>query len=478
MRPGPGLLLALLVVLAGCNGLAGTDPPTAHPASGSDTVAADDDPLGFEDGVWYNETLAVSYEDGLNETERELVVARTMARIEHVRGKEFTETVEVEIISREEFRESSDSEYNESFRTFDNTKFEALHVVGEDRDALADQQDNQGSNVLGFYDPSNDTIKLVADGDQPTIDGEGTLAHELVHALQDQYHNLSSLTAETRDGVNGQNALIEGEALFVQRQYTANCGAEWDCAPSTSGGGGGDMDLNWGIYLLKFFPYSDGPGFVAHLHDEGGWDAVDRAFDDPPTSAEQVIYPDRYIGDRDQPTDVSLADSAGGDWERVRPPAQSPSHERPDHARLGQSALGAMFAATLFDDRNGAVIDRNEFLTNDGNDPFDYDLDATDGWEGDRLHVYDSPTTAPDETAYVWRIEWESAAEAREFAETYRDLLVYQEAEPTSSAANVFVIPEGTNGFSDAFYIDLDGDTVTIVNAPTVDDISDVYDRR
>lgn len=462
MRKAPWLVLVALVVLAGCNVLGGSSPP-ADPSS---------DAVGWENGYWHNETIDVTNEDGLNESEREAVVARAMARVEYIRDTEFENTVAVESITREEFRNDQHGDYTETFRTFDNAKFEALFFVGEDRDSLAVQRETMGSNVLGFYSPTNDSIKLVTDGDQPKLDGEGTLAHELVHALQDQRHNLSSITASTRDGYNAQNGLIEGEANLIQDRYQRRCGDTWECIEGESSGDESG-NRHMGITLLEYFPYSDGPGFVAHLLDQGGWDAVNAAFEDLPASAEQVIYPDRYTSPRDHPTDVSLSDSTGNGWERVRPDPQRHGSRRPDYATFGQSALSSMFAYTAFESPTAGLIPRDEVFTGDSADPINYDYPVTDGWEGDRLHVYHKPATGPNETAYVWRIEWESDTDAREFARGYRRLLRFYGAQQTNRTT-VWRIPEG-NAFADAFRVTRDGSTVTIVNAPTVADLDDVH---
>jgi hypothetical protein len=488
MRRAGGLVLALLVVLAGCNtAVMGPETTTGGGETGSTDVdmgPAPPDPegdaIGWENGYWYNETLPVTNLDGLNESEREAVVARAMARIEYVRDTEFESTVPVEVISRETYRQRTSRNYTDRFRTFDNAKFEALFLVGEDRDSIAVQRANQGESVLGYYDTGNDTITLISESGQPVLDGEGTLAHELVHALQDQRFNLSSLRASTRDGVNAQNGLIEGEANFVQRRYTTRCGEEWTCLEKPDEESS-PPDLHYGIYFMQFFPYSDGPTLVRDLYRQGGWDAVDRAFRNPPASAEQVIYPERYalLGDADEPTAVELSDSNAGGWERVRPEPQRSGHRRPDYATVGQSALSSMFIYTSFAARNRPLVARNDIVNvdSDGNvnrsDPFNYDLSYTSGWDGDRLHVYRNPDAGENETAYVWRLAWDSPQDASEFVEGYRLLLEYWGGVRVDGRENTWRIEDSP--FADAFYVQVDGDTVTIVNAPTVDALGDVY---
>lgn len=508
MRAAHGLVLAALLVLAGCSGVSstGTDAPgptavettdggvaerTDGTGTGDRTADApvdtsnesDDgavdradpatDRLGWEDGYWANESLSVDNDDGLNERELDAVVARSMARVEVVRDQEFRSSVPVEIISRAEFKSASRPELTPSLRTFDNTVFEAMFFVGEDRSSVQVQLDNQGENVLGYFDPRNDTIKLVADSGQPKLSNERTLGHELVHAMQDQYHNLSAITGATRDESNGQSALIEGDARTVGLAYESRCGDDWSCLSSPSDSPS-LSDVHVGIYLLNFFPYSDGPGLISQLRAQGGWSAVDAAFDDPPASAEQSIYPEKYTQPRDSPAPVSLADTAGDGWQRVRPESPAAATDRADSARLGQSGLSAMFAYTVFDQSGPGLVPPRSVTSPDSSDPLNYDFAATDGWAGDRLHVYENPDAGPNQTAYVWRLTWDSAADAREFADGYRRLLQYWGASPVDGRENVRTIPEGDT-FGDAFRVTRDGDTVTVVNAPTVDDLDAVH---
>jgi hypothetical protein len=141
-----------------------------------------------------------------------------------------------------------------------------------------------------------------------------------------------------------------------------------------------------------------------------------------------------------------------------------------------------MFAYTLYDDYNRSrVIEPQEFLNVDEDgeinetDPLNYDIAYASGWDGDRLHIYDTPGE-DNETAYVWRLVWDSPAEAEEFAEGYRRLLAHWGGERVDGSANHWVVPESSESpFADAFYLEVEGDTVTIVNAPTEGELSAVY---
>lgn len=479
--------LVALLLLAGCQSPAtdgGTTTPepategttattTTTSGGSSEMVATRPDPeadtLGWENGVWYNEEIAVTLDDGLNATERNRTINRAMARVEHLRELEFERNVQVEVISRSTYKEqyASGGSPSESLRTFDDTKFEALFLVGEDRDSIEVQRSNRGSNVLGFYSSSDDRIVIVSETEQPTID-ETTLGHELMHALQ--FRNFSpNFSSPTRDAANAHDGVIEGEASYLDSKYSAKCGGAWSCLSPSSSGGGGGGGLHLGIYVMKYFPYSDGEAFVRYVHEQRGWEGVRALYDNPPETSEQVALPEKY---RDDPAvDPNLPDRSSADWERVTVKGRAP------YGEVGVGGLTAMFAYPAYHEgRQGYVLHPQEFLNYKENgdvnrsDPFNYTTTPVDGWEGERMYVYEN---SAGDTAYTWRIAWESNQDAREFAAAYEQLLTYWGAEQRSET--VWRIPEGESEFADAFRVTVSGDTVTIVNAPTVDQLDDVH---
>jgi hypothetical protein len=100
---------------------------------------------------------------------------------------------------------------------------------------------------------------------------------------------------------------------------------------------------------------------------------------------------------------------------------------------------------------------------------YNYVADPSEGWAGDRLVPYRSG----DADAYVWKLRWESRADAREFAGAYQSLLV-QQLNATEVRDGVYRVPN-ENTFGDAFRVTRDGRTVTIVNAPRVVALENVH---
>jgi hypothetical protein len=442
-----GVALALLIVLAGCAG----------PVGIYHSVAGDADPprdvVGWENGYWYDEPLEVTTEDGLDGAELNATVARTMARVEHIRGLEFVEPVPVEVISRGEFGDRWGRNRSPTYHDWRDQIWEALFVVDEDTNASTVRDTVFGASVVGFYAPGRGRIVLVADDpDGVTVD-RTTLAHELVHALQDQHFELN-FGRSTMNGRAGAKGLVEGDANYVMRLYEQRCAEEWDCIERPERGPRSGS-FNRGLFVAVFVPYSDGPTLVASLRGDGGWSAVDAAYDDPPTSSEQVIHPEGYPDDDPAPT--TIPDRSGPRWTPFAPQDRDDSTEV-----VGEAGIFAMLWT------NG-VVPENGLQDDDPLSPYDYDHPASEGWEGDAILTYRNG----DRFGYVFRTEWESRADAREFLEAYVAVLEHNGARERGDG--VFRIPEG-EPYADAFRVTRDGTTVTVVNAPTVEELDAVHD--
>ncbi|MFB6312106.1 MAG: Hvo_1808 family surface protein [Salinirussus sp.] len=479
MRAIVVLGVVVLMVCAGCAAPVNPSDSTTRP--GSDTAAgqpagmatADDpaeDRLGWEDGYWHNATLTtVDPDDGFSADERHAVLARAKARVEYLRGLEFAGDVDFSIRSRSNLSTGS-GDPSAALRRFDNAKFEALFLVGGETDSIETQSEARNESIAGYYSPAEDAIVLVSDSSTPTLRSERTLAHELVHALQDQHFNLSALpAAKTRDAHNGRNGLLEGDPTAVEQAYMERCGAEWSCVhtdtAATDGGGSNPSSPHLGVFMLQFFPYSDGPDFVEAVRAEGDWATVNDAYGNPPDTAAEVINPAAYPDF--SPRNVSLTDSLRNGWERVRPP------NRADHGTLGQSALAAAFGYTIYDDYNESAVLTPEELLNlgpggvDSTDPIKYDPPPVRGWTGDRIHVYHRN----EATAYRWRLTWESASAATRFLNAYQDLLRHWGGKRTD--AGDWRLP-AESPFAGAYHIDRVGEVVTVAHADSPGTLADI----
>jgi hypothetical protein len=138
------------------------------------------------------------------------------------------------------------------------------------------------------------------------------------------------------------------------------------------------------------FPFLEGGTFVKKLRSNGGWDAVNDAWRNPPESTEQVMHPGRYPGDR--PTAVALdglAGTLGGGW--------SEDWQQP----MGELRTGVWLA-------DGAPGKQDNPAT-----PVKLpNAKAATGWGGDTLVSLDGPDGS---WAIVWQSKWDSAEDVGQF---------------------------------------------------------------
>ncbi|SFS66516.1 hypothetical protein SAMN04488556_1960 [Halostagnicola kamekurae] len=463
------IVLAVLVAGPGLPLLSIADDPTRDRPADPSTEGT----VGYVDGYWYDDELSVDGSDDatVSEDELEAVVSRSMARVETIRGLTFEEDVSVDVISREEYQSQNDTSIEDPTadqRLQSNLRLEALFMADRETSAVEEQQSFYDGSVAGYYDPETDEIVIVSeDPDDPALD-ELTLGHELVHALQDQHYNLTSYERETQDQANAKNGLIEGDAVWVENRYETRCSQDWACTVPSTNPQGDQTEPNWGLYLTIFHPYDDGPDYVDAVLGEGDsrdWDALNSAYDDPPASSSEVIRP----GEEREPRDVDVEDRSSENW------TQHEVDGAVANDSLGEATMVSMFAADGLAGEE-SVIEPDELLPDGPTgtiENIDYDHEVTDGWAGDELVTYVGDDESIDESGYVWETEWESTTEAEQFLEGYLELLSLHGAEDIDGHRDTFSI-EDEDGYPGAYYLEHDGERVTIVRGPSVEAVDEI----
>ena len=458
-RRALAVLLAVLL-LAGCLAVPPTDPPPTEVATPpADFADPDSDVIGWEQGVWYSEPIAVDQDDGLDARELDRLLARSMARVEYLRTAEFTAPVGTRVLTRTEYAAERDERPRDdgprAYGRWNDQVWEALFIIGEDARSAGTIGDTTTGAVAGYYDPETATITIVTDrADRTVIDPE-TLVHELVHALQDQRIGLDAprFAGQTQDAQLAIAGIIEGEAAYITQRYREQCAGGWACVPAppagerTSGGG----PSNDGVFITVFQPYSDGPAYVHRLVSRSGWAAVDDALAAPPQSAATILDPDATV----EP--VRPADRSDATWARF------------DHGRDGADVVGpvSLYAMLWYQARTtGAdTIDPDTLRSNLTNryDTYSYESAITAGYRGDAVVPYVSEQQPVPRYGYVFETRWATPADADRFAAAMRAIIRAHDG--TALGDDTYLIASGP--FADAFRIDTDGRTVRIVNGPT-----------
>jgi hypothetical protein len=284
--------------------------------------------------------------------------------------------------------------------------------------------------VVGWYDPVTDTLFVLEHVPEAQI--EVVLAHELVHALQDQHVDLDSLRKDIQpanDPTLAAQSAIEGHATFAMM--------EWQMGRMTGGAADltqlpdlgeqlSNLDLEalgdvGSVAVLRaapeiireelIFPYVGGLTFLQRM-----WTAANGERPPPfgaalPASTEQVLHLDRYLAG-DRPSEMTFKEPPLDRWEEV-------------HSNgLGELETRVFLTEHLGDEARAEA--------------------AASGWDGDAYRLL----RGPEGEALVWVSVWDSEADADEFAGAARDAYSKLYDSASGSAAST---QGGTGGGRDTY---------------------------
>jgi hypothetical protein len=286
-----------------------------------------------------------------------LETARSIQRdIEEIRGLEFTSDVEFEridpdgvdaFVRREVDRQGGPERM--AFQT------DAARLLGwaEPADDLLDKVVSMlREQVAGLYDPVSKRFFLASGLPDSLV--RVTLAHELVHALDDQHYDLGAKILERRhdsDRAWGLHAAVEGSATVVHTRWMiANMGSfsPGEMAAIQEQGTKGmatTPDYLWkpmvGTYLFGAAFLNRTQSVAAGQMRRPPAEDIDRAMREPPQSSEQILHPQKYWDEAqfDAPIAVGLAvPSLPAGW-----------------SSMGEDTFGELGLALALDPRAGAA---------------------------------------------------------------------------------------------------------------------------
>lgn len=258
--------------------------------------------------------------------------------------------------------------------------------------------------VAGFYEPKTKEFYLAAW--LPVSEQKRVIAHELVHALQDQHFNLRRFERWPKgdsDAELAAHALVEGEATLVMIQYDfeqqgmkldlSKIGALTDGMIEQDGDGDAKSYpvLAGAPKVLKEnlqFPYLYGAGFVGAVLKSRSWRGLDTSYVTLPSSTEQIMHPERFL-DRDDPVKIEMPDLAGAlgaDWKKA------------DGDVNGE--FGYLVALAEFIPKRAAKA-------------------AAAGWGGDRYALYENTVTGALLLGQF--TTWDTESDAKEFFDAYSE---------------------------------------------------------
>ncbi len=334
-----------------------------------------------------------SKEDTIHDAEELAELEKAASRI---RELNFLRKVDYEVIDRASIRDVINERIDEEFPPGKLEKvsiaYAKLGLIEEGLDLREAILGLYSEQIAAFYDQKKRKLYSIKGLPFSKEFQKVLMVHELTHALQDQNFDLSTLPLECKDNDDlalAALSLIEGDATLSFTRYASegvNLGLA-DILSATSASQSGLAEAPYVIKKNLMFPYMEGLKFVTRLFAEGGWEAVNEAFRDQPQSTEQIMHPEKYVKERDDPVPIVLPDLssvAGKKWEL-----------------LENNVLGELNTKILFTQFLGSFRA----------------LKPSRGWGGDRFHVYQDE--GGEKTILAWGTAWDTEEDREEFVSRY-----------------------------------------------------------
>jgi tetratricopeptide (TPR) repeat protein len=397
-----------------------------------EATKADPDGRPMDLVLWRRAVETSRKKGGSQEPDLQLI----QAEVADIRGKPFKADVPAGSQSQDEFGEMVEAAIEKEMPKAKRADMEAglrrLGFLPESFDFQKEVTDALKSQAAAYYDPKQKKFFNLMHEMAPVM-VETIAAHELVHALQDQYFDLEpwfeANGATPKDGVRDDDktlalrCVVEGEAQYVAtiwqiehmlhqprdkaggivkmalgmtaemeiEQLSAMIKASAMVEPDSEMGRAlAAMDTIQPYVLAPLLAaYMNGAKFVGTIvPDAGQWAEIDKLYAEPPKSAEQCLHPDKYAKKPDLPSPMVLPDVpeiAAASWREV------------DAAIHGELYLRVLLK------RNGVKPGDSK--------------KAAAGWDGD---LYRAWRQADGRTAIVLATTWDTEADAKDFYDSYR----------------------------------------------------------
>ena len=334
----------------------------------------------------------------------------------------------------ENIRQNIEEEYTREEADIEGELLALLDFIEPGTDLKEVFADLYAGAVVGYYDTDTGEMFVLSDGDKPNPAAKHTLAHEIVHALQDQAFDLDAFLPEGEENddlTRAKVALVEGDAVLASAEYLSTHLTRSEIRQVYSSGGGGTDLSEIPRALVEFltFPYQEGAIFVTAVLGNGGWESVDTVYSDPPLSTEQILHPDKYLAG-EEPVTVTLpelASALGGGWEV-----------------LEKGVLGEFVIGLYLENRLPRIRAAN----------------AAEFWGGDAYALLRNDDSG--ESALVSLSAWDTVEDAQDFFDA---LVSYFEA-PRGRTAERTVSTEGVGRWDSeerSAYVSLEGEEVLLI---------------
>lgn len=344
---------------------------------------------------------------GVPDTKMLTVMATIEEQVKTLRGLKLSSEVTRHTLTTENLRKRVLEDFFVDYTLEDSQKdtmiLNLFGFIKKDFDLYNLYIDLYSEQIAGFYDDITREM-VVVQGEEFTGSEKMTYAHEFTHALQDDNYDLENglnlnddqclIDSEYCAAVQ---ALVEGDATLTESLWLMKYSTTQDKKDIFSL----YNDYQSPIYdsapkFLKedfLFPYNQGLEFVQSLYEEGGFDAINQAYNHPPVSTEQILHPKHYPDDEPVALTIpDLSESLSQGWTEI------------DRNSLGEWYTYLMLATPYDPD---FAVDESVAKS------------AVEGWGGDQYVIYHNEVNGQVVLAYASM--WDSDSEMDEFWSTFSE---------------------------------------------------------
>ncbi|MQF99063.1 MAG: hypothetical protein FI729_06060 [SAR202 cluster bacterium] len=320
----------------------------------------------------------------------EVQLENILNNVEQIRGLKRTEDIKVNFLDKQGLKQKLTAE----LLTVDNKEstykleilLKTLKLIGSDVNLSELLNSMYLQNILGYYDIETREIYLISESNTITPSIELTLAHEYVHALQQQHFDILTLTKNAEGITENESsllALIEGDATYVELKYLDKYLEKEERQKLlqhtyTESAGYDTPEI---LEKIMLFPYGEGFSLVTNILSEGSLSGLNESYNQPPITTEQVIHPRKYFAQETAPEiafpNVEIV--LGQEWNIIH-----------------QEVLGEFFLKAYL-----------EIVTNKS-----IAATSSSGWEGDKYQLLSGPN---GNILLLSLLRWESAKDTHEF---------------------------------------------------------------
>ncbi len=348
----------------------------------------------------------------MREGEAQRMATTIQRTVEALRGLKFKAAVPVKVTDDAATRRHMTSRLHkfwpEKQIRNDAQAWEQLGLLPPGTDLVASLLNVLEEQAGGYYDPAADTFYVL--DDMPKTIAPILMAHELTHALDDQYFGIDRMVEKARndnDRSTAIAALVEGSGTVIMSTYLVREIKEGrmsvdalEAFQETEAGRGERLMAAPAVLLRGLLaPYVLGQTFllrgkVTSLATGVNTKDINHAFEDPPRSTEQILHPEKYWDEtkRDEPRAVPLPDLSavlGDGWSLAA------------KGNLGELYIAVLAGATTPDIHNPEIAL-----------PWRWTNGAAAGWGGDLWHHY----VREGKSATVLATLWDTPGDAAEFS--------------------------------------------------------------